>query len=115
MPLYLNICSSSFSCDTHQLVIHSFPTRRSSDLGVTAASLEILITRAARPSRTDADNAPSRALVRRDRKSTRLNSSLRHLVCRPLLEKKKSLAQYHPHLQRRAALNTSRLTSIQRQ
>src|SRR5688500_20191160 len=62
---------SSFSCYARPRDLHSFPTRRSSDLGDVAPGGDGLVAAARR-----ARSAAVRKI--RDRKSTRLNSS--HLV-----------------------------------
>src|SRR5437899_6628462 len=76
--------------------LHSFPTRRSSDLGRTATGLKKWRPTSAPISSTESDDV----FVARDRKSTRLNSS--HLgisyavFC---LKKKKRTAYYRPRPQ----------------
>src|SRR5437870_6446244 len=60
-----------FYCSCHHRDLHSFPTRRSSDLRIVTDSLaDLLLT----PSR-DADETLRREGKSSDRKSTRLNSS----------------------------------------
>src|SRR5438067_9384241 len=75
---------SFFYCYGHHRDLHSFPTRRSSDLVVEQAEEDLALElgarlevehgvfRRARPVR---GRNPPRAAERRDRKSTRLNSS----------------------------------------
>src|SRR5438309_11879574 len=83
-----------FYCYAHHRVLHSFPTRRSSDLA---------ICRTLRLPRSDPSRQLSRLWVPRDawdrptnRRSVRLEEhtselqSQFHLVCRLLLEKKKT-------------------------
>src|SRR5690349_22454449 len=55
--------------------LHSFPTRRSSDLHRPGARLDGLVRRRHPPVGRGAARASRRALARQDRKSTRLNSS----------------------------------------
>src|SRR5204862_6462132 len=69
----------SFHCSAPHRALHSFPTRRSSDLGCGRSSLSARRP-AARParrrgSRTTSAFPPACRPGRRDRKSTRLNSS----------------------------------------
>src|SRR5205823_8941479 len=89
--------------------LHSFPTRRSSDLGAACGACECRDgRRAAQPLARHPRGAPracpcgtrdrgrdrptARADRRPDRKSTRLKlQSLAYLVCRLLLEKKKKI------------------------
>src|SRR5438552_12751573 len=63
-----------FICYDAQRALHSFPTRRSSDLGARGSGRGLRGTRRhprAKPRRTD----PASWISTRDRKSTRLNSS----------------------------------------
>src|SRR5205814_9886754 len=106
--LYFNIILFFFFYYyVHHLDLHSFPTRRSSDLG-SAAMIEKLIKAGADPNAaltTTGDTAlmmaartgktravsvllESGANVRSEEHTSELQS-LRHLVCRLLLEKKK--------------------------
>src|SRR5207245_9553813 len=88
------------SCSYHaHLSLHSFPTRRSSDLlrpeprdRARRGGLAVVGGDELRPARAD-DAVQGEVGGRgvRDRKSTRLNSSPDHLVCRLLLEKKKPI------------------------
>src|SRR5205814_3782600 len=64
-------------------VIHSFPTRRSSDLGEACAFVAVVIKSEVRQSRRSRQN--------RSEEHTSELQSLRHLVCRLLLEKKNIL------------------------
>src|SRR5205814_5545702 len=74
-----------FCCGDHR-DLHSFPTRRSSDLGVF-----VRVSRTTHVSRPAASNViiVGGATVRRSEEHTSELQSLRHLVCRLLLEKKK--------------------------
>src|SRR5262245_62957851 len=93
-------CVYVYSYGVHR-DLHSFPTRRSSDLlpvldrgrGTRRIALAEHRGQAAHgEAREIADHA---ALAEGDRKSTRLNS-LRHLVCRLLLEKKNNSLDLDP-------------------
>src|SRR5436305_6356569 len=92
-----SLTSPHYSHATHP-VLHSFPTRRSSDLTIGRPGIRALAicfctassTLALEPARTCPCCTWPSASVDEDRKSTRLNSShVRNLVCRLLLEKKK--------------------------
>src|SRR5438045_7420161 len=86
-----------FSGSSHHLDLHSFPTRRSSDLSdAVAGPAALSIASGKRPltSTTTASAIPATVSRRRlrDARSEEHTSelqSLRHLVCRLLLEKKK--------------------------
>src|SRR5947199_67315 len=84
--------SVSLYCSADHLVLHSFPTRRSSDLspsspGRTASSTSTPRTTSSVPSDLVRIAEPL-ALVLRSEEHTSELQSLRHLVCRLLLEKK---------------------------
>src|SRR5438045_7374053 len=66
---------------------HSFPTRRSSDL--TPAPLPRSAASRSRSSARRPTNSPARRITIRSEEHTSELQSLRHLVCRLLLEKKK--------------------------
>src|SRR5205814_3688206 len=108
------VCSSSFSASAHPPALHSFPTRRSSDLVVWLAEngrerdlILVLIPGGhgrtppsddyshlgfALASRAEVDSVAERARAEgrlRSEEHTSELQSLRHLVCRLLLEKKK--------------------------
>src|SRR5205814_9461974 len=91
-----------FSCLCHHRHLHSFPTRRSSDLDRLTAELAFRadLARDARHFGGEGVELVDHAVhdlgrEQQDRKSTRLNlQSLRHLVCRLLLEKKKKKKIY---------------------
>src|SRR5437899_10067648 len=77
--------------------LHSFPTRRSSDLSRSASALPGSMPRSASMCRTASTSVPMAASARssteveavRSEEHTSELQSLRHLVCRLLLEKKK--------------------------
>src|SRR5437867_8887669 len=78
-----------FHCTVHPRILHSFPTRRSSDLE-DAPPIEAL-ARADAVKRPHDENIDSRARGRRkDRKSTRLNSSHRTISYAVFCLKKKN-------------------------
>src|SRR5439155_10519879 len=107
--LYLPLSLSFFfffSRSPHHLDLHSFPTRRSSDLSrpscspsVSASSSRFAIRSATRGSSRSSDSPPdfsearwctrSWSIVRRSEEHTSELQSRGHLVCRLLLEKKK--------------------------
>src|SRR5690348_17970414 len=70
-----------FSSSAAHRDLHSFPTRRSSDLGADADSVSV---------GTRADSAGSLRIARRSEEHTSELQSPVHLVCRLLLEKKKN-------------------------
>src|SRR5437763_17158945 len=81
--------------------LHSFPTRRSSDLLMQVLRFRGDIrpdvaenNRTGKGGENDQDSRPLDPRKQSDRKSTRLNSSPSHLVCRLLLEKKKNKRQH---------------------
>src|SRR5262245_65351107 len=105
-------CSSIlFSSSRHgpRLALHSFPTRRSSDLGtgtfrisrkeretwLVASSVEDSVQRRS----TQRENCYSRLRTRSEEHTSELQS-LRHLVCRLLLEKKKKTQDPQTHHRR---------------
>src|SRR5437899_3403791 len=77
-------------CSGHHRHLHSFPTRRSSDLGVRGEAVP-LVGRAAALGHDG-------AVGQRSEEHTSELQSLRHLVCRLLLEKKKSKRLMHEYL-----------------
>src|SRR5437899_8863249 len=88
-----------FSCYGGHRDLHSFPTRRSSDLSRPGPRLTDgveLLAHILHPERVLLPPAPGQALVvetagvRRSEEHTSELQSLRHLVCRLLLEKKKA-------------------------
>src|SRR5204862_5536775 len=97
------LTSFSLYSKLHPQDLHSFPTRRSSDLkpchevedkaeGVFEDKPRALLGRndIVKPQRSGEDDcADDGETEGEDRKSTRLNSRRPHLVCRLLLEKKK--------------------------
>src|SRR5205814_8862381 len=88
-----------FYCSVHPRVLHSFPTRRSSDLAFCSSAHREppLVLALGRPNRFRWDPGPPCARNRRgetrmagrSEEHTSELQSLRHLVCRLLLEKKK--------------------------
>src|SRR5947199_2837538 len=90
------LCAFSFESSAAHRDLHSFPTRRSSDLSpATLAkcwpSPSVRTASALPPQARTAPSAP--AVARRSPRSEEHTSelqSLRHLVCRLLLEKKKT-------------------------
>src|SRR5947209_11778519 len=88
-PALLMLIYFFFECYGHHRDLHSFPTRRSSDLRRTAGwkpALHRSIT--ARPF-----SAPSAPAWRRSEEHTSELQSRQYLVCRLLLEKKKKIAK----------------------
>src|SRR5438552_9826865 len=86
-----------FCCSGDHRDLHSFPTRRSSDLGPRPDRLLVERDRAERlPVRT------SRRAVRSEEHTSELQSP-DHLVCRLLLEKKKATQSALPPTQRQCA------------
>src|SRR5690349_22470611 len=82
------------SCVAHR-ALHSFPTRRSSDLGAAAARAEhadehLDRRRLARPVRAEEANELAGGDLERSEEHTSELQSRRDLVCRLLLEKKKN-------------------------
>src|SRR5207247_3971614 len=64
-----------YSCDARRPVPHSFPTRRSSDLALRFLGDRTLQRLIERPHAVDSEESFAHCLAKRDRKSTRLNSS----------------------------------------
>src|SRR5262245_64205671 len=84
--------SFSFYCSADHRDLHSFPTRRSSDLPADRAARAHRRAEALRPAGRPAPRRTDRGRprsVRRSEEHTSELQSLRHLVCRLLLEKKK--------------------------
>src|SRR5438045_8281721 len=85
----------SFSSSAHPSALHSFPTRRSSDLRVAGPTDAKMRLRAsvreyrARDAMTAATILICDCAIPRSEEHTSELQSLRHLVCRLLLEKKK--------------------------
>src|SRR5687768_17807802 len=79
-------CTFFFQCDTARRDLHSFPTRRSSDLEIEPPAL------APRYSMCAARRTSSTS-SRSEEHTSELQSRL-HLVCRLLLEKKKKSSHY---------------------
>src|SRR5690349_12209754 len=87
-----------FECYVAHRALHSFPTRRSSDLRDVAAVLEALAARRPRepqPGQEHQRAAPAQAaiFVRSEEHTSELQSR-RDLVCRLLLEKKKIITEF---------------------
>src|SRR5438045_9061745 len=80
-----------FYCYGDHRDLHSFPTRRSSDLGTAGDGLASkLLPRAARGQNAARRRRPLRS---RSEEHTSELQSLRHVVCRLRLEKKKTTAE----------------------
>src|SRR5947208_6214146 len=77
-----------FHCTAHPLDLHSFPTRRSSDLPRASSPTRSLTRRTRSRSPAPLPPAPSLRRVRRSEEHTSELQSPDHLVCRLLLEKK---------------------------
>src|SRR5438034_9870381 len=85
--------SSSFNCSAHHPVLHSFPTRRSSDLEIVRLVPEDIDREAAGIDlHPDVDDLPQELVDRRHRSEEHTSELQSHsdLVCRLLLEKKKT-------------------------
>src|SRR5205809_5749817 len=82
----------SFSCYAAHRPLHSFPTRRSSDLVTDASHITAAFPAAAKviPPTDQTDGAGRVQVTRSEEHTSELQSRL-HLVCRLLLEKKKIL------------------------
>src|SRR5207237_9120441 len=98
----LSLSSSSFSDSDPPRDLHSFPTRRSSDLRPTAGLSQRSSDAEARPARArplrGAPRPPQRFAPRVTRRSEEHTSELQshlNLVCRLLLEKKKKNSHTH--------------------
>src|SRR5947199_3174332 len=93
--MHLPLCFFSFYCSGAHRDLHSFPTRRSSDLSREATNAGCAVISKRRLSRPGVRIFPRRRDRLRDYKRFRSEEhtselqSLRHLVCRLLLEKKK--------------------------
>src|SRR5690348_18343259 len=93
-PLYLIILSFFFSCSGAHRDLHSFPTRRSSDLdlAIRIAKAERTVTCVILPKdlQEESYEAPPHQhnTLRSEEHTSELQSPV-HLVCRLLLEKKK--------------------------
>src|SRR5438045_5340744 len=83
-PIFL---FSFFQCSVHHRNLHSFPTRRSSDLLKLPPAKLIDDTVSVAPF---IDSTPFSSRFNRSEEHTSELQSLRHLVCRLLLEKKKN-------------------------
>src|SRR5438445_3252154 len=85
-----------FSCPAHPRVLHSFPTRRSSDLSSSTAGSPCC-TRTSTPSRATTTTTASCVATTSSRRSPRSEEhtselqSRQYLVCRLLLEKKNNV------------------------
>src|SRR5690348_18325099 len=100
-------CVFFFQCSGDPRALHSFPTRRSSDLSATRLISTLISTtlplgrlcqRATRASATRPIAEPNPAVIRRPRSeehTSELQSPV-HLVCRLLLEKKKKTTHNTP-------------------
>src|SRR5437899_8026968 len=86
----------SFSCDGVYRHLHSFPTRRSSDLASTAGGVAGCRGSPLHQSPATCGWVPGNGIVYRSEEHTSELQSLRHLVCRLLLEKKKKSRQRAP-------------------
>src|SRR5205809_1479518 len=84
-----------FSCAGDLRVLHSFPTRRSSDLADASAARSSSTGRS-RDSAVSTSAFRMVSGVRSEEHTSELQSRL-HLVCRLLLEKKKTREQVHNH------------------
>src|SRR5437899_8676266 len=86
-----------FSCSAAHLDLHSFPTRRSSDLA-SAASFPFSCACFIRASTVSGTDTPGTSFARnsafRDRKSTRLNSSHLGISYAVFCLKKKKIQKY---------------------
>src|SRR5437879_6969302 len=95
------VSSSFFLCSAHHRDLHSFPTRRSSDLGLGHPPVELARRGPGQhPREIRADRAALRGhRARQDRKSTRLNSSHRCIsyavFCLKKKKKKKNSTSIH--------------------
>src|SRR5437764_6445842 len=91
--LLIAICFFFFKCYADHRDLHSFPTRRSSDLrrtrALTSGPACRMVTRSASPS----------AVTRSEEHTSELQSPM-YLVCRLLLEKKKDTIPYGKRLDR---------------
>src|SRR5437764_10118504 len=92
------LCSFFLQCSLHHRALHSFPTRRSSDLGAAfpadrpEMAQQIRFHRNDRGGRGGAGAAVSS--VKRSEEHTSELQSPMYLVCRLLLEKKNSLGAF---------------------
>src|SRR5205814_3413296 len=106
--------SFSLHCRRHHQALHSFPTRRSSDLERAARAMEIFRVGVREPARANLDVVRQtyelgsktlldyiaeqrQDLLWRSEEHTSELQSLRHLVCRLLLEKKKTYISPSDH------------------
>src|SRR5204862_8304602 len=102
LPLSYPLSSFFFHCSRPHLHLHSFPTRRSSDLSgnsgasrsrtarsTSAARADVLIAERVKQVARAQSEVPLCALATRSEEHTSELQSRRDLVCRLLLEKKK--------------------------
>src|SRR5689334_24147383 len=105
--MFLNVaCSGAtsvffFLCSSAHRRLHSFPTRRSSDLMNTTIGRVMPAARSSAPSSSVATPYPHGSRPPRSEEHTSELQSQFHLVCRLLLEKKKAVIVFRSRQRRR--------------